>query len=170
MTDDSLHAQTAESVDEAGESGEHYVASEAGSDVVVTPAEPAAVEARKPGWLARLRNWLWPSAEANRRALMDELAEYDEMIALHPEAPMNYVLRGELYEKIGYDELAVHDFEFGLELARKVIEGDSWGVVAQIAQDRAQQGLTRVKARPTGSANAHGDDRPAELSADEIEG
>lgn len=170
MTDDFSHTRTAESVDEADESGEGYAMPAA--DVVGDAHEDAAPAERddQPGFLERLRNWLWPSAEASRRAVMDELVEYEEMIALHPEAPMNYVLRGELYEKIGYDELAVHDFEFGLELAQKMIEGDTWGIVAQVAQDRAQQGLDRAKRRSVESAQVPQNDRPTELSADEIEG
>lgn len=77
------------------------------------------------------------------------LADLNRAIAEHPDAAMNYVLRGELYLEVRDDQLARADFEQALALAAQEVETADWGIIAQVAQDRAAQGL-RLLGTPTG--------------------
>ncbi len=79
--------------------------------------------------------------------LQNQLFELDEAITLYPDAPMNYVLRGETYLQIGYNQLAEQDFKRALVLATDELSRSSWGLVAQVAQDRARRGLKIARQR-----------------------
>jgi hypothetical protein len=66
-------------------------------------------------------------------------------IAEHPESPTNYVLRGELgIESKAYDQ-AISDFKKALELASIQVETSTWGIIAQVMQDRAHRGLAEAR-------------------------
>jgi hypothetical protein len=69
------------------------------------------------------------------------------VIALYPDAAVNYVLRAELYLQTGDDELAVLDFRRGLGIAERQLERDRWGLVAQVVGDRARRGLEQAERR-----------------------
>jgi Tfp pilus assembly protein PilF len=90
-----------------------------------------------------------PARRVNRHAakLQNQLFELDEAITLYPNAPMNYVLRGEYYLQIGYNQLAEQDFKRALALATDEFNQSSWGLVAQVAQDRARRGLKIARQR-----------------------
>ena len=62
-------------------------------------------------------------------------------ISAFPDAPANYVLRGELLLGIGDSLGAAADFRRALELALNEVESEDWGLVAQALQDRALVGL-----------------------------
>jgi len=66
-------------------------------------------------------------------------------IELHPDAPANYVLRGELLLEGGDDELAVSDFHKALELAEDQAETANWGYIYRALADRAREGLRRAR-------------------------
>ena len=62
-------------------------------------------------------------------------------IELHPDAPVNYVFRGEaLLENRFYQEAAA-DFGRGLELADSLAESANWGYIYRALADRAREGL-----------------------------
>jgi len=88
-----------------------------------------------------MRRWLFPNKADQAAKFADRLLELDRAIYQHPDAMTNYVLRGELYLKIGEYEAAYADFEQGLDLAATQVEEADWGVVAQTMQDRALVGL-----------------------------
>ena len=62
-------------------------------------------------------------------------------IELHPEAPVNYVFRGEALLENSYYAEAAADFEKGLELADSLAESANWGYIYRALADRAREGL-----------------------------
>jgi hypothetical protein len=62
-------------------------------------------------------------------------------VKAYPNAPANYVLRGELLLRQGDLFGAIADFRRGYELAAAGVENEAWGVVAQSLQDRSLAGL-----------------------------
>lgn len=109
----------------------------------VEPVTEAALdETPRAGLLERV--WSIFSGGNNRVRRLEAL---DWAIQARPEAPMNYVLRGELYSEMGEDELALEDFEWALEQASRQVNEADWGVVAQAVQDRALRGLEQAQRR-----------------------
>jgi tetratricopeptide (TPR) repeat protein len=94
-------------------------------------------------WGERLRRWLGIS----REIYTERLSELNRAIAMYPDAAVNYVLRGELYAKLGENALAQADFQRGLELAEARLEASNWGFMAQTLRDRALMGLQQVEGR-----------------------
>ncbi len=80
------------------------------------------------------------AAQHNRR-----ISRLSSAIEFSPDAPTNYVLRGELYMEIGDYASAVVDFRRALELATAQVENEDWGIIAQTMQDRAQEGLAEAQ-------------------------
>lgn len=78
-------------------------------------------------------------------------------IAAYPDAPTNFLLRGELLLARGDIHGAIMDFRRALELATAAVERDDWGVVAQTTQDRALTGL-RDALRRAGRYNLETED------------
>jgi tetratricopeptide (TPR) repeat protein len=139
MTDEQTPVMSACTEDETGEN--------AAADT--PPARPVLL-----GWLGK---FLGMSANSPDRHL-DEL---DAAIDAHPEAAVNYMLRGELYSRMGEYELATADFEQALKLAGQQLAQADWGVVAQVVRDRTVYGLQQTRARsqrarhnPDGSGKA----------------
>ncbi len=64
-------------------------------------------------------------------------------IRRYPEAPVNYILRGELYLDEGYFAEAADDLRRGLALADAKAEAADWGFVSQGLADRAREGLKK---------------------------
>jgi hypothetical protein len=58
-----------------------------------------------------------------------------------PDAPSNYVMRGELLLARGEIEGARRDFELALELAETRAETANWGYINRALVDRAREGL-----------------------------
>lgn len=88
------------------------------------------------GWLRGLFGKLFRTEAPDVR-----LWDLDQTIAAYPDAPSNYVLRGELYLEIGEYELAYADFQRALALAEQQTQNSDWGIIAQAMQDRAQDGI-----------------------------
>lgn len=82
-----------------------------------------------------------------RRRDQDHLYRLSGAIDRYPDSPSNYVLRGELYLKVGETALAEADFRQALSLAQADYETSRWGLVAQALQDRARAGLTKATGR-----------------------
>lgn len=77
----------------------------------------------------------------------ERLAALNRAIAIHPDSPENYVLRGELYLNMRINELALLDFEFAQQWATNQYTEADWGVLAQALQDRAEIGAQRARKR-----------------------
>ncbi|GAB4324549.1 MAG: hypothetical protein Kow00117_12620 [Phototrophicales bacterium] len=99
------------------------------------------------GFWGRLRQWVFPTVDDLRAYYHQQLVELDDAIALHPESPTNYLLRGEVYLIMNQPQIALADFEKAFELASEHLEKTHWGVVMQVVQDRAQRGLLKAKQR-----------------------
>lgn len=89
------------------------------------------------------------TADGERRISGRErwLRELNQAIAHAPEAPTNYVLRGELALATGDYPQAAADFEKALGLASAQVESSNWGAMAQAMQDRAASGLAQTRRR-----------------------
>ncbi len=70
-------------------------------------------------------------------------------IEKRPDAPVNYVLRGEALLDGGDYGLAAEDFRKALELAEPQAESANWGYINRALADRAREGL-RYCTRATG--------------------
>ncbi|HEX2620359.1 MAG TPA: hypothetical protein VHL11_09435 [Phototrophicaceae bacterium] len=92
----------------------------------------------------RLRRWFMPSSTDQTLEYQQRLDTLDDMIVQHPEAPSNYVLRGELHLDAGFVDLAVSDFQKALSLASHQFEIETWGIITQTMRDRAMTGLERA--------------------------
>lgn len=95
---------------------------------------------RRPGLLERLRAWL--PGSAGKRA---ELLNLTDAIASFPNAPSNYVLRGELYLQLGYIAEAKADFERAMTISEREFESADWGILPQVLRDRAAAGLETIQ-------------------------
>ncbi len=103
------------------------------------------VQAPSPPWWVRLRRAFFGPATAPD----DEtrLQSLDYAIERYPEAPANYVLRGELYLQHARYDAAAFDFKEALRLCEAELEQNAWGVVAQTLRDRALTGLEHAEAQ-----------------------
>ncbi|TVR24261.1 MAG: hypothetical protein EA396_01810 [Anaerolineaceae bacterium] len=104
--------------------------------------KPTETVAERGMW-GNFRRWLGRGEDD----LQDRLFALDDAIAHHPSTAINYVLRGECYLQIGYNQLAERDFEQALELGRSALARSAWGFGAQVAQDRAVRGLRIARRR-----------------------
>ena len=62
-------------------------------------------------------------------------------VEAHPDAPVNYLLRGEEWLSLGRVDKAKADFETARALAEREAEDSAWGYVVQAYIDRADAGL-----------------------------
>lgn len=76
--------------------------------------------------------------------LKQRLLQLSEAIDQYPDSAVNYLIRGEVREALGYYELARDDFKKALELAERTFEGARWGLSAQAIMDQAQRQLEDV--------------------------
>lgn len=65
-------------------------------------------------------------------------------IEIHPDAAINYLLRGELHLELHQWDLAHEDLLNALELAQMQWSEDRWGIAAQLVMDRAEWLLDTV--------------------------
>lgn len=105
------------------------------------------------GWL----DWLRRRSGVRYKRALDAISDLDDAILRHPEAPTNYVLRGEIYLRIGYNHLAIDDFEAAIALAAEEFEARRWGVIAQTMQDRARRSLQIARRRAARLETGQGD-------------
>ncbi|MBZ0292516.1 MAG: hypothetical protein K8L99_08095, partial [Anaerolineae bacterium] len=99
---------------------------------------PVAEPQPRPSLWARLR-----SGHSDTQRLL----ELEQAIEEFPDAPANYVLRGEMYLVQGENALAVMDFEQGLALAAEQFAREDWGLISQVVRDRALKGLEKARRR-----------------------
>ena len=93
---------------------------------------------------SRKGKWQQPSAWQRLRRLFGRetrLYNLNWAISAFPDAPANYVLRGELLLDLGDTVGAAADFRRALELAVAEVGAEDWGLIAQALQDRALVGL-----------------------------
>jgi hypothetical protein len=77
--------------------------------------------------------------------MLSRLELLTKAIADQPEAPANYVIRGELLLDAEDYALAAQDFETALSLAQPLAESSNWGYINQALIDRARQGLRQCQ-------------------------
>lgn len=108
------------------------------------PAAPAAADEHQPprGLWARL-----VALSSDTAAAADRLSALDAAVAARPDAPANYLLRAELYARLGEDALALADFSQAQTLAASGFERNNWGLVSQALRDRAAVGAARARQR-----------------------
>lgn len=80
--------------------------------------------------------------------MLNRLELLTREIEAHPEAPANYVIRGELLLDAEDYALAAQDFETALNLAQPLAESSNWGYINQALIDRARQGLRQCNQKP----------------------
>jgi len=121
-----------------------YLRPDFGSREPASEPPEAQPDEPSPGFLRRAIGWFFapvlPKQDGDSR-----LYHLSQAITTYPDAPTNYVLRGELYLELDDYAQAVADFRRALELASAQIETDRWGLVAQAAQDRALAGLRKAQ-------------------------
>ncbi len=78
-----------------------------------------------------------------------------QLIARQPQAPVNYVLRGEEWLICGDVERARADFERALQIATALEGASAWGYIYQSYIDRADAGL-RLCERQSGAEPGSG--------------
>lgn len=93
-----------------------------------------------PSFWGLLRRIVFPS-RVDKAARLNDLTE---AIARHPDAAVNYLLRGEAFLEAGRTQLAKADFEQALQLAQSEQERDDWGITAQSIAGRAQRHLEKL--------------------------
>lgn len=81
--------------------------------------------------------------EAFSEAASGTLETLGLAIQRHPDAPSNYVVRGEMYLAMGAVLEAASDFRRALHLAESGAETAAWGFVYSSLADRARDGLRR---------------------------
>ena len=80
--------------------------------------------------------------------MLNRLETLNGAIENYPEAPANYVIRGELLLEAEDYALAAQDFETALSLAQPLAESSNWGYINQALIDRARQGLRQCNQKP----------------------
>lgn len=73
---------------------------------------------------------------------MDRLYVLDTAIERYPDAPVNYLLRGEFWFEQGDLQQAQADFIKVCDLAEQALQTSGWGYIYQSYLDRAEQRLT----------------------------
>lgn len=125
-------------------------------------ASAQAVEAQQQASSGRTRLLSWVGLSTGADA---QVADLSAAIAEEPDAPMNYVLRGEVLLQSGAVDAARSDFERALALAERMLRSERWGLITQVAQDRAVAGLIEVMRRsgePVDEASARLEAYPGE--------
>jgi tetratricopeptide (TPR) repeat protein len=97
-------------------------------------------------WQGFLKRF-FPTKSDREEKATERLRELDDLIAVYPTAPMNYVLRGELFYDVRQYELALPDFQRAVELAQDEFDHADWGIAAQVVGERALVGLKRTQNR-----------------------
>lgn len=120
---------------ELGQTGE--------TSVVSLPIEPQQAEASPDSGVIPRTFWGWVGLRLFGR-VEDEgarLRELSNAIRLHPNAAVNYLLRGESYLRSGQLDQAIEDFLNAIDKAEAEAPQQRWGLQAQAVRDRALYGL-----------------------------
>ena len=73
------------------------------------------------------------------------LDRLDYAIQQEPDAPVNYLLRGEFWLQAGDYQRAWDDFEAARELAQEALASSDWGYIYQSYIDRADVRLHQLE-------------------------
>jgi Tfp pilus assembly protein PilF len=76
--------------------------------------------------------------------MSQRLHALDLAIERAPDAPVNYLLRGEYWLDAGEADLAKQDLEMAIQLAKQQLESSDWGYILQSYIDRAEEQLKRL--------------------------
>lgn len=100
----------------------------------------------------RGRFWRWlaeqvPGTAARRERLLSDLVALNRAIKDAPDSPANFMLRGEIYLRLWYNQRALADFQMARQLAADEMETRRWGLIAQAVGDRAAQGARTAERR-----------------------
>jgi hypothetical protein len=135
--------------------GEHdnpvFASSGEGEPVPAPPDAPLDVESVQPpdvGSAVEPGEEQAPPVEPEPEGVGIILSRVDvltQAIEEHPDAPVNYVLRGEALMDGGDQDLAAEDFQKALELAEAHAETANWGYLYRAVADRAREGLRRIR-------------------------
>lgn len=148
VSEDAAAAITPDETVEAGVFAARYApqddeaASRDASDAPPTwqvPEEPTARAPRQRHGLVEWINSFFSGPSAKQR-----LAHLNKAIDQYPDAPSNYLLRGELYLEARHYHDATEDFYKALELAADEYVDSSWGILSASVRDRAMDGLMTV--------------------------
>lgn len=71
--------------------------------------------------------------------LGDRLYSLDTAVQRKPEAPVNYLLRGEYWLEVGDYQMAARDLTRARQLALQRLETSDWGYIFQSYIDRADE-------------------------------
>lgn len=96
-------------------------------------------------WWEWLRRKVWPTRAEYEAGIVERLADLEDAILHEPDAPANYVLRGELYLELGWTEEAIVDFECAQGVAERALNNRDWGIIAQVMRDRARYGVQQAQ-------------------------
>lgn len=88
-----------------------------------------------------------PDASRFKALTVDDARLYllNRAIERYPDAPSNYVMRGELLLASSDIEGARHDFEMAIELAETRAESANWGYINRALVDRARERLRQCQ-------------------------
>jgi len=95
--------------------------------------------------LQKMRRFFFKTAQERAAEQQRRLQELNLAIEWHPDAAVNYLIRGELFLEQKQYILAQDDFETALDLAEAQLQGARWAVAAQGIRDRALHQLDQVR-------------------------
>jgi hypothetical protein len=73
------------------------------------------------------------------------LSDLDTAVQRKPQAPVNYLLRGEFWLELGEAHKAKADLQQACELAAQCLEKSDWGYIYQSYIDRAEDMLRHLR-------------------------
>lgn len=98
----------------------------------------------QPSFWQMIRQLFLQTASERQAEQRERLVSLTRAIESFPDAPINYLLRGELHLELGQLEFAREDCQQALALAEIQAESDRWGITAQSILDRARQHLEHL--------------------------
>jgi hypothetical protein len=87
-----------------------------------------------------------PVEEKHRLPLTPQIRFLSRLIEADPDAPVNYLLRGEEWLMCGEPGQARADFEAARDRSEHLLDQSAWGYIYQAYIDRAERGLRQCRA------------------------
>ncbi|MFZ4826035.1 MAG: hypothetical protein ACOYLB_01635 [Phototrophicaceae bacterium] len=138
-----MPGQQTSAMDEQNASGEVELGQPIETSVVSLPLEPQEAQPSPNSGSIPRTFWGWVGFRLFGR-VEDEgarLQTLSDAIRLHPNAAVNYLLRGEFYLRNGQLDQAIEDFLNAIDKAEAEAPQQRWGLQAQAVRDRALYGL-----------------------------
>ncbi len=138
-----MPGQQTSAMDEQNASGEVELGQPIETSVVSLPLEPQEAQSSPNSGSIPRTFWGWVGFRLFGR-VEDEgarLQTLSDAIRLHPNAAVNYLLRGEFYLRNGQLDQAIEDFLNAIDKAEAEAPQQRWGLQAQAVRDRALYGL-----------------------------